>query len=190
MVDNQTLVEQVLANEPYAFEHLIKKFQRLVSHVVFRMISNEADREDICQDVFLKVYKNLSGFRQDSKLSTWIARIAYNGCLNYLEKKKVPLFDDITSEEKNFEDSASTDPGPDQITERSNISGVLRDEIDLLPVKYRTILTLFHLDEMTYDEISSVMSIPKGTVKSYLFRARQLLKEKLQSRYQTEDLWG
>lgn len=190
MHENRALVERVLAGDNYAFEKLIKKYQRLVTHIVFRMVPNRADREDLCQDVFLKVYKNLQKFRFDSKLSTWIGRIAYNGCLNYLEKKKVPLYDDITDETKEFEQSASADPGPDVLAENRNIGKLLNEEIEKLPVNYRTIVTLYHLDEMTYNEISDVMGLPEGTVKSYLFRARKLLKEALQSKYRAEELWG
>ena len=99
MHDNERLVRQILDGNELAFERLIRNFQRLVSHIVFRMIDNVSDREDICQDVFVKVYKNLKGFRFDSKLSTWIARIAYNRCINFLEKKKVVLYDDLTDDE-------------------------------------------------------------------------------------------
>jgi len=190
MSDDRTLIERILDGDSYAFERLIRKYQRLVSHVVFRMIPNATDREDICQDVFIKAYKNLSGFRFESKFSTWIARIAYNGCLNYLEKKKIPLFDDITSEEKDFEQSPDSRAIPDIIAEQNDLSSVLKKEIDTLPVKYRTIITLYHLDEMTYAEISDIMNLPEGTVKSYLFRARKQLKDKLESKYKKEDLWG
>jgi RNA polymerase sigma factor (sigma-70 family) len=190
MHENRALVERVLAGDHYAFERLIKKYQRLVTHIVFRMVPNQADREDLCQDVFFKVYKNLSNFRFDSKLSTWIGRIAFNGCLNYLEKKKVPLYDDVTDETKRYEESASDDPGPDLLAENKNIGELLREEIEKLPVNYRTIVTLYHLDEMTYNEIADVMGLPEGTVKSYLFRARKLLKESLEGRYRAEELWG
>jgi len=180
---------RILAGDQYAFERLIKRYQKLVSHIVFRMVRNESDREDICQDVFIKVYKNLEGFRFDSKLSTWIGRIAYNGCLNYLQKKRVPLYDDITDEERKFEENVADLPGPDQLAAESDISQKLKSMIAELPLKYRSIVTLYHLDELSYDEISGVMNMPAGTVKSYLFRARRLLKEKLEKRYKGEELW-
>jgi len=190
MQENRALVERVLAGDHYAFERLIKKYHRLVSHIVFRMIPNQADREDLCQDVFFRMYKNLSKFRFDSKLSTWIGRIAYNGCLNYLEKKKVPLNDDITNETQEYEQSASDDPGPDVLAENKILGDLLKEEIEKLPVNYRTIVTLYHLDQMTYNEISKIMNLPEGTVKSYLFRARKLLKDALKSHYRAEELWG
>nr|NIM97546.1 sigma-70 family RNA polymerase sigma factor [candidate division Zixibacteria bacterium] len=147
-----------------------------------------ADREDVCQDVFLKVYEGLGGFKFESKLSTWIAKIAYNTCLNYLEKKTVPLFDDLTPEEQSLESFPSRVQGPDRIVEEKEASVLLRSEIDRMPVHYRTILTLYHLDQMSYKEIGETMDLPEGTVKSYLFRARRLLKDRLMAKYQREDL--
>ena len=87
MHENRALVERVLAGDHYAFERLIKKYQRLVTHIVFRMIPNQADREDLCQDVFFKVYKNLSNFRFDSKLSTWIGIHMARLSINELEQR-------------------------------------------------------------------------------------------------------
>ena len=189
MRENEILVKQVLDGNDLAFERLIRKFQKLVSHIVFRMVSNPTDREDLCQDVFIKVYKNLSGFRFDSKLSTWIARIAYNRCINFLEKKKVALYDDLGEDDKQYELKDTDSDRPDQIIENADLKQLLAQEIDTLPIQYRTIITLYHLDEMSYTEIADIMGLPEGTVKSYLFRARKQLREKLEAKYQREDIW-
>ncbi len=78
MTAARSLVNRIVAGNTRVFQTVIQEHQRLVSHIVFRMISNETDREDICQDVFMKVYQNLADFSFESKLSTWIAKIAYN----------------------------------------------------------------------------------------------------------------
>jgi RNA polymerase sigma factor (sigma-70 family) len=187
-MDNKLLIKKTLAGNRKAFESIIRQHQRLVSHIVFRMVSNQADREDICQDVFVKVYQHLGSFQFESKLSTWIAKIAYNTCLNYLEKKKVLLFDDISGEERSLESLPGNGTGPDRLAEEKEVSSLLRSEIERLPVHYRTIITLYHLDRMSYKEIAETMELPQGTVKSHLFRARRLLKERLTSKYQPEDL--
>lgn len=187
-MDSELLVKKTLAGNKKAFQSIVEQHQRLVSHVVFRMVQNPADREDICQDVFLKVYEHLGGFKFESKLSTWIAKIAYNTCLNYLEKKRVPLFDDLTPEEQSLESFPSRVQGPDRIVEEKEASVLLRSEMNTMPVHYRTILTLYHLDQMSYKEIGETMDLPEGTVKSYLFRARRLLKDRLMAKYQREDL--
>jgi len=190
VIEARTLVDKILAGDAEAFKSLIEQSQRLVSHIVFKMIPNEADREDLCQEVFMRVYNYLSGFEFRSKLSTWIARIAYNTCGNYLEKKKIPLYEDMTPEDKTIDSCAGDRPLPDEQVEKQEISERLRDEIDQLPIRYRTIITLYHLDEMSYSEIGEIMKLPEGTVKSYLFRARKLLKERLTAKYQPEELWS
>jgi RNA polymerase sigma-70 factor (ECF subfamily) len=187
-MDSRLLVKKTLAGNKKAFESIIQQHQRLVSHIVFRMIQNASDREDICQDVFLKVYQNLRGFQFEAKLSTWIARIAYNTCLNYLEKKQVPLLDDLTPQEKSLDTVSDCSIRPDQIVEGREVFSLLQSEIERMPVHYRTIITLYHLDQMSYKEIGEMMELPEGTVKSYLFRARKLLKERLLAKYQREDL--
>ncbi|MGB2982198.1 MAG: sigma-70 family RNA polymerase sigma factor [Candidatus Zixiibacteriota bacterium] len=187
-MDAELLVKKTLAGNKKAFESIIERHQRLVSHIVFRMIQNASDQEDICQDVFLKVYQNLRGFQFEAKLSTWIAKIAYNTCLNYLEKKRVPLFDDLTPEEKTIETVSDSSYRPDQVVEGKETSSVLRSEVEKMPVHYRTVLTLYHLDQMSYKEIGEMTELPEGTVKSYLFRARRLLKDRLLAKYQREDL--
>ena len=187
-MDNKLLVKKTLAGNKKAFESIIKLHQRLVSHIVFRMIHNPADQEDLCQEVFLKVYENLRGFKFEAKLSTWIARIAYNTCLNYLEKKKVPLFDDLTPEDRSLEMVPANGGNPVDLVEGKEISVLLRSQIDKMPVHYRTILTLYHLDQMSYKDIGETMELPEGTVKSYLFRARRQLKQGLLAKYQREDL--
>ncbi len=182
-------VDQILAGDPRAFKLLVKDHERLVGQVVFRMIPNETDREDLCQDVFVKVYRNLAGFRFDSKLSTWIARIAFTTCLNYIEKKKVPLYEDSSPEGQTVDDCASANcANPESWTGERQASVKVCEEIDQLPVIYGTILSLFHLQDMTYAEISDILRMPDGTVKSYLFRARKMLKERLQGRYSMEEL--
>lgn len=181
-------VEQILAGDPNAFKRLVKDHERLVGQVVFRMIPNETDREDVCQDIFVKVYQNLKGFRFNSKLSTWIARIAFTTCLNYLDKKKVPLYEDCAPEGRTIDDCYGESTSPEQWAGGRQASVKVCEEIDQLPVIYGTILSLFHLQDMSYAEISSVLAMPDGTVKSYLFRARKMLKDRLRSKYNVEEL--
>ena len=188
MADDKRLVRKILAGNTRAFESLIEEQKRLVSHIVFRMVSNSSDREEICQDVFMKVYQNLKGFQFESRLSTWIAKIAYNTCINYLEKKKIPLLGDCSSEDQTLDSFPAEGMLPDEYAEKNDVSRRLQTEIDKMPAQYRMILTLYHLDNLSYNQITEIMQIPQGTVKSYLFRARKLLKQRLMAKYQPEDL--
>ncbi len=190
MSETKDLIGRILDGDAAAFKTLVERNQRMVSHIVFRMITNEADREDLCQEVFLRVYGNLRGFEFRSKLSTWIAKIAYNVCRNHLEKYKVPLYEDFAPEGRTIDCFPSDRPLPDEYAERQETCGRLQEEIDRLPAAYRTIITLFHLDDMSYSEIGDIMELPEGTVKSYLFRARRMLRDRLTVKYMPEELWN
>jgi RNA polymerase sigma factor (sigma-70 family) len=190
--DGRLLIVEILSGNKSAFKTIIERYQKLVSHIVFRMVSHPTDREDLCQEVFIKVYQNLAGFNFESKLSTWIAQIAYNTCINHLEKKHVPLLDDLREEDfdhRTLGEYPGNSGGPDCEVESNDIAARVRKEIAKMPVPYRAVVTMFHLDEMSYEEIADVTGMPLGTVKSHLFRARQLLKERLTEKYQLEDMW-
>jgi len=189
MANSRTEIERVLSGERGAFERFIRKHERLVSHIVFRMIKSDDDRQDICQEVFLSLYRNLSGFRHESKISTWVGRVAHNKCLHFIEKKRLPLYDDICGEDDSIEGVAGEVASPEEQALGADAGSHLRAEIDRLPVMYGTILALYHLEDMSYKEIGDIMNLPEGTVKSYLFRGRKMLKERLVARYQPEDLW-
>lgn len=186
--ETRVRIERILDGDPNAFKQLVKDHERLVGQIVFRMIPNETDREDLCQDVFVKVYQNLGSFRHESKLSTWIARIAYTTCLNYLEKKKVALYEDASPEGVTIDDCDGGHTDPESWTGTRQASVRVCEEIDQLPVIYGTILSLFHLQDMSYAEIGQILKLPDGTVKSYLFRARKMLKDRLRVRYSLEEL--
>ncbi len=189
LANTKLLVNNILSGETNGFNEIIENYKRLVSHIVFKMVPNNFDREDLCQDVFVKVYQNLGKFKFESKLSTWIARIAYNRCINFLEKKKVPLFDDVVKNEEITVDSMESNvKTPEAVVEERNLSDILNSEINQLPKQYQLIVTLYHIDELTYEEIGKITGMPDGTVKSHLFRGRKLLKDRLVLKYNKEDL--
>ena len=106
-----------------------------------------------------------------------------------LKKKKVPLFDGLAAENESIESCRGAYKPADELTVSKDVNLRLQHEIEKMPVQYRTILTLYHLDEMSYSEISEILGMPDGTVKNYLFRARKLLKERLNAKYEVEELW-
>ena len=187
-LDEKQLVQRIVAGETKAFREFIEKYKRLVAHIVFRMVPNLSDREDVCQDVFVKAYESVQGFQFQSKLSTWLARIAYNACVNYLDKKRVPLFNDKAPDDVTLDSFYSDDRDPYDAAEGADAGRLLYQHVNALPVLYRTIVTLYHLEEMKYAEIAQILQLPEGTIKSYLFRARRMLKEKL-IEIQEDVLW-
>ncbi len=152
------------------------------------MVSDPDDREDLFQDIFLKVYNNIKNFRFQSKFSTWIAKIAYNTCLNYIKKNKPETIDEKTLYAQYRNPFSNPESLPDNLTAQKDITAQVHKEIENLNYKYRTILTLFHLEEMSYKEIGKIMNIPQGSVKSYLFRARKELKKQLIVKFKDREL--
>ena len=190
MMDDSALkacIEKAVCGDADAFRDVVLAHQRLVAHVVFRMTGNAADAEDLCQDVFVKVYQNLGGFRVESKFSTWVGRIAYNTCINHLQKKRMPLFGDMRNGLEGPDDEAGEGELPDAYAEGRDLKARLEREMACLPGLQRTVLTLYHVDEMSYIEIGEMLGMPEGTVKSHLFRARKRLKERLMKKYRVEE---
>ena len=184
MTDTE-LVRQVLNGNQHACRFLVAKYQNLVNHMVRRIVLRDAYAEDICQDVFLKVFRQIKGYRGDSRLSTWIATIAYNTSITYVKKKKVRNeagFDLIGLTNLPQEGSIES---VDSI-ESEEIKRILLKTIETIPVHYRSLLTLFYLEEFSYLEIEKITGMPEGTVKSYLFRARSILKCKLEKIQENE----
>jgi RNA polymerase sigma-70 factor, ECF subfamily len=185
-VADEVLVRAVLAGEADAFKTLIRQYERLVLLIVFRMVKREVDREDLCQDVFLKVYDKLQGFRFGSKLSTWIGTIAYNTCVNYLRKNRISLLGEYEHEEEEGGYSSmkilqktelSEQPDELFISKESKLS--LWKFVEELTPMQQTVIGLFHQQEMKMEEIADIMNMPMGSVKSHLHRGRQALKTKL-----------
>jgi RNA polymerase sigma factor (sigma-70 family) len=192
--EDKHLVHKVLSGDNRSFGVIIKNTERLVSQIVFKLIPNQEDRKDMVQEIYLKAYKKLPDFGFQSKLSTWIAQISYNTCLDYLRKKKLVLPEPLHAPDANADDKldalnqqlnrVTTD---DSIL-RKDLTGILQTEINRLPPLYKTLITLYHNEELSYFEIGQITGLPEGTVKSYLFRARKALQQNLLLTYKKEDL--
>jgi len=192
---DRELIRMVLEVDRAVFKTIIINTQGLVIQIIYKMIKNHEDRKDLIQDVYLKVYNKLSSFNYNAKLSTWIGTIAYNTCLNFLEKKRLPQLDGNDQEESNSLE-ASANKGflkhSDSSTERDLLkeerAQILAHEIEKLSPIFRTVVTLYHKQELSLKEIGEITSLPVGTVKSYLFRARKQLRENILLNYNKEDL--
>jgi RNA polymerase sigma-70 factor (ECF subfamily) len=178
-MNDAELVQQILAGNENAFRYLVANHQRLVLHIVGRVVKQQEDVEDICQEVFMKVFRKIKKFRGESKLSTWIATIAYNTSITHIRgrgrKQEV-----LTDEEARLDPGKTDDWLVQKAVEKEEVKAILLQMIEKLPVQYRTVLTLFHLEEFSYKEVEEITGMPEGTIKSYLSRARKLLKNKLE----------
>jgi RNA polymerase sigma factor (sigma-70 family) len=185
MFDEKQVIASISSGNLKAFELLMKQYEQLVFYIVSKMINDESDKADVCQEVFIIVYKQIKSFRFESKLSTWIARIAYHTTLNYVRDQKKDRFSNYSEDLENIHFTSET---PEQLLNKKEVGLYINQLIAQLPVQFKTVLTLYHLNEFSYHEIEEITGMPEGTVKSYLFRARKLLKEKIKAYLKNEPI--
>jgi RNA polymerase sigma factor (sigma-70 family) len=185
MNSDKALVDAVLSGNRQALRDFIKRHERLVSHMVARLVDDKSDREELCQDIFLRAYEKLSEFNFQSKLSTWVATIAYRHGVNHLRKRKIKWAD--LPEEADDWNFAEPENLANNI-EEDDIEVIIKKNIEQLPPQYKVVLTLYHVDGMNYNEIGEATGMPEGTVKNYLFRARHLLKESVKKYLGQEEI--
>lgn len=145
--------------------------------MVLRMVRQTEDAEDLCQEVFMRVFRDIGKFRGESKLSTWVGAIAYNICIDHIRKKGREKIDFI-SDPAVYLNLSETNK-PDRLLSTAETKAIVNDIIDRMPVHYRSVMVLFHLEEMSYKEIGEITGMPEGTIKSYLNRGREIIREKI-----------
>ncbi|HHW32327.1 MAG TPA: sigma-70 family RNA polymerase sigma factor [Clostridiaceae bacterium] len=186
------LLDRAKNGDVVAFEELIEKHQKKVFNLALRMLGNHEDAYDIAQEVFIKVYKAIKNFKEESSFSTWIYRIATNTCLDELRRRKnkniVYIDEDIKSEDsdmkRQLEDSG---PTPDLITEKKEIKRIIYNAIEKLPDQHKSALILRDIQGFSYEEIARILECPEGTVKSRINRGRKTLKEMLEKKLELID---
>jgi len=187
-LDESVLIERCLSGDDTAFDQIIGRYQDMVFNLAYRFLGGHDEAVDLSQEVFLQVFRKLSTFRRDASLKTWIYRIVINRAKNrqrwwrrrFGEMTAVPI--DDAEANPNWELSAPVQSGivaPDKALERKEMGHILRSAIDGLPFDQRAILLLKEIEGLSYEEISSALDLPLGTVKSRLARARRALREKL-----------
>jgi RNA polymerase sigma factor (sigma-70 family) len=191
--DEKKLIKKILSGRKDFFSELVANYKNLVIHIVYGMVQNQCDRDDLCQEIFLKIYVNLSSFNFKSKLSTWIGRIAYNSCLNHFARKKLPVTEAVSPGEAGSEfhplDKIPADAQqPDESLISEEITQRLKQEVLNLPTKYRVAISLYHFDELNYKEISEIMNLSIDNLKVRLYRGRAILRKNLLEHFTKEEL--
>lgn len=178
MSKEQELIARIIKGDTQAFSILVDNYQNLIFHVTKKILPEQMDAEDVCQEVFVKIYRSIGSFKHQSKLSTWIAKIAYSTALNHLKKNKRSLTEDYPEDLINLKTDRDS---PEELLSKKDTTQYLNRLIDQLPEKYGVVLTLYHLEEFSIEEIKETTGIPEGTIKSYLYRARKMLKDKIKN---------
>ena len=155
------------------FEKIVRDYQDKIFRLSYSILRNRAAAEETAQDVLVRIWKGLPGFRSKSSLSTWIYTITRNACLTALSRRELEV---VSLDQAESRREAERRMGADwAIAEAPNAAELL----NRLPAKYRQVVALFYMQEKSYDEVALMLDLPVGTVKTYLFRARKSLAEEL-----------
>jgi RNA polymerase sigma-70 factor (ECF subfamily) len=180
MSDDRPLVAAALAQAPGAFATVVERYQKLVWHLVYRMVPDPELTRDLCQEVFLRVHRQLHQFRFDSALGTWIGRIAFNVASRHLRRRALPMDDEADMTELVLErDGGEFDL--EQACADADLLQRMHAAIDTLPPLQRVVIVLHYLEEKGIGEIAAITTMPEGTIKSHLFRARLRLRQRIES---------
>ena len=187
MKDNtdQEIIRRVLSGEQKAYAELVDRHKEKAMTLAMRMLKNRQDAEEALQDAFIRAFRALQSFEWKSSFSTWFYRIVFNVCstkLNVRDRALIFSIDEELDGELKFEIPSDADE-PDIEFESKEFTSIVKQEIEKIGAGYSSILTMFFMQEMSYEEIVSVTGLPIGTVKNRLFRARNELRTAVLKRF-------
>lgn len=176
-------IKQVLKGDQNAFADIVSLYQHKLYQVCYRMLGNKQESEDIAQEAFVRAYMNLHTFDQKRKFSTWLYRIATNLCIDRIRKKKPDYYLDAevagTEGFDMYSQIAADDQLPEEQLEQMELQDRIQYEIGRLPDKYRSVIVLKYIEELSLQEISEILDMPLGTVKTRIHRGREALRKQL-----------
>ena len=176
------LVQRARANDRAAFNEIVLRYKQKVYRYIRRMVSRDVDAEDLTQETFVRAYTSLASFQNKASLNTWLFRIATNLCIDFSRKKSskdVSLTADNDDDEGATWEMPDTSFEPQKLLMQSELAGLVEKAIGILPDKMRTVILLYDVENLSYEEIMAIVGCPLGTVKSRLFHARMNLREQL-----------
>lgn len=178
------LVKLARKGDQGAFAELVDLYKDKLYHLGYRMLSNRHEAEDVVQETFLRVHKNWNRYDDKQKFSTWIYRIATNLCIDRLRKRKPSYYLDAEMNDQDGLDGYTLIPGDERTPETeyllSETQQTIHQAIEGLPAKYKSVIVLRYLQELSLQEISEVLDMPVTTVKTRVHRGREFLRKKLE----------
>ncbi|NMO97975.1 RNA polymerase sigma factor SigW [Paenibacillus lemnae] len=186
MVDNLDvrLVKLARKGDQRAFAELLELYKDKIFHLAYRMLYNRHEAEDIVQETFLRVYKNLDRYDEHQKFSTWIYRIGTNLCIDRLRKRKPSYSLDADMNDQEGMDGYSMIPSDDRSPESevllSETQRIIHQAMETLPAKYKGIMILRYIQDLSLQEISEILDLPVTTIKTRVHRGREFLRKKLE----------
>ena len=182
---DQELVQRVQAGDKKAFDLLIIKYQQRIVHVITGFVHDPVEAQDVAQEAFIKAYRSIPNFRGDSAFYTWLYRIAINTAKNYLTAaaRRPPRMDVDAMDATNFYDAPELKEfeTPESRLMSDELEQAIHQTIEGLPEDTATAIRLREFDGMSYEEIAQAMDCPIGTVRSRIFRAREVIDKQIQA---------
>jgi RNA polymerase sigma-70 factor (ECF subfamily) len=183
--DIEQLVQDFLNGDAQAFNRLVMLYQTKIYNLALNYVKNQEEAKDLAQDIFVTVYRSLPKLREKEKFTSWLYQIAINHCRNrYKKLSRRGYFNNISLDDEESFLQIAGDEGPEKLLQRKNTINLVRSTIDAMPEAEKEIILLRDIQELAYEEISAILDIPLGTVKSKLNRARTSLKDRLKKFYQ------
>jgi RNA polymerase sigma-70 factor (ECF subfamily) len=186
-LDDRELATLAAKGREGAFRELLKRYERPVFSLIYRMVRDRTLAEDLAQEAFIRAFNAIASYNTSYKFSNWIFKIANNHTIDYLRKRRLETVSihgspHATTPDEVSQTSVMLESGgesPHELVEHRELGGQIEDAIGELREEYRTVILLRHVEGYAYDEIAEIMDLPLGTVKTYLHRARNELKIKL-----------
>jgi RNA polymerase sigma-70 factor (ECF subfamily) len=183
--DDRELIARARTGDERAYRALLVKYERAVYNVCYKMVRDREEARDLSQEAFMKVFAMLDRYNPDYAFSNWLLKITSNLCIDAMRKRRVdtlPMDEPVQSSKGEFERQyPSRDDTPDQVLAKKEQMSMLSRAIDNLPAHYRIMIVLRHQEHLSYEDIAQVLSLPLGTVKARIHRAREMLKTVLDS---------
>jgi len=173
------LIANAIKGREDGFEELVRRYQKQITGYVYRIVGDYDSSLDVTQEVFIKVYNSLHRYSSDYKFSTWLYRIAHNAAIDHLRRNSInPQSLETENEDGTYQlQIESPAPSPEKDREVSEWRIEIGQVIKRLPDAYKQLILLRHANDLSYDEIAEVTSLPLGTVKNRLFRAREMMRQ-------------
>lgn len=184
-LEDDKFVARAKKGDESAYRDLMDKYQKPLYYHVLKMVKNHEQVEDLVQEAFVKAFENLGSYNTNYAFSTWLYRITTNHTIDYLRKKKlktVSMDEPIKTKEGEMSMQISGKAETDRSIIKKERSKIIHDAIKDLPEKYRNVIEMRHLEELSYQEISETLDLPLGTVKAHIFRAREMLYKALKDK--------
>lgn len=180
------LISRALDGDEHAYAEIMARYRNQLYHLMYKMVRNREEAEDLVQEAFLKAFRALASFNEEFAFSTWLYKIAVNNCIDFLRKRRLQTYSyDKPIEAKDGKlrrEYADSDLTPDKRLLSTEKTRIINQAIDELPEKYHVVIVLRHREELSYEDIAACLDLPLGTVKARIFRAREMLKRKLKGK--------